>query len=157
MLLLFNYIPFLHKLYVIRCFLTYLKTKYLERKTQHPKKSDSGNPGNQTKRLNSLHDKHVQVSLNNHCHSIVFHLCENTKQFSCSVKAYGPLAHTFLQSRCGQVLVGSFFDFCDNVQGILVLFSCPRLFSSHIVFTLLYRWACQSWKAVSIQWVWMCW
>lgn len=63
----------------------------------------------------------MQVSLNNHCHSIVLSLCENTKQFSCSAKAYGPLAHKFLQSRCGQVLVGSFFDYCDNEQGTLVL------------------------------------
>ncbi|KAI9550240.1 hypothetical protein GHT06_009522 [Daphnia sinensis] len=97
-------------------YLNMVHNKYLERKSQNPKKSDGGNPGNQTKRLNSLHDKHVQLSLNNHCHSIFFSLCENTKQFSCSVKAYGPLAHTFLQSRCGQVLVGSFFDYCDNLQ-----------------------------------------
>jgi hypothetical protein len=38
----------------------------LERKTQNPNKSDGGNPGNQTKRLNILHGKHEQVSLNNH-------------------------------------------------------------------------------------------
>jgi hypothetical protein len=36
----------------------------------------------QTKRLNSLPGKHVQVSLNNHCHSIVlFDLCENQTVF----------------------------------------------------------------------------
>jgi hypothetical protein len=36
----------------------------------------------QTKRLNSFHGKHVQVSLNNHCHSIVlFDLCENQTVF----------------------------------------------------------------------------
>jgi hypothetical protein len=43
----------------------------LERKTQNPNKSDGGNPGNQTKRLNSLHGKHEQVSLSLNNHAIL--------------------------------------------------------------------------------------
>lgn len=89
----------------------------MERKSQEPKKTDVGTYGNQTKRLNSLHDKLVQLSKHNYCHFMLFSLHENNKQFSCSVKLFGPLMMKYASSRSGKVLTGTFFDFCDNEQG----------------------------------------
>ena len=57
------------------------------------------------------------MSLNNHTHTIVLTLCENTQQFSCNINGYGDLAKLFLNSHVGRVLVGTFLNFSDTQQG----------------------------------------
>ena len=98
-----------------------MQNKYKVRQGQQPKKTDAGTPGNQTKRLNSINDKCHQASLHNGVHTINLTICENTSQFSASVKSYGPLLSNFLDSRIGKVLIGGFFQFADDEQGITIL------------------------------------